>query len=132
MHSPHFKLLSHLRHGWRVNVPNFLYHLISTSAKETQKNGNRFVSHHGLVKLLVHRSLRDVSQMEWGVFEDIQQFRVEDALVANNPPVEEENVVEPSSTVVAADEDLLVAKGATVVMEEKKAESSEEQPSTSL
>lgn len=64
LHSPHFKLLSHLRHGRRVNVPNFLYHLISTSAKETRKNGNRSVSHHGLVKLLVQWSLRDVSQME--------------------------------------------------------------------
>lgn len=35
LHSPHFKLLSHLRHGRRVNIPNFLYHLIYISAKET-------------------------------------------------------------------------------------------------
>lgn len=105
LHSPHFKLLSHLRHGWRVNVPNFLYHLISISAKETWKNGNRSVNHHCLIKLLVEHSIRDVSQMEWGVFEDILQFRVEDALAADDPPVEEENIAEPSSLVVSAEND---------------------------
>lgn len=53
LHSVHFKLQSHLQHGQRMIVLNLLHHLISISAKETQKGGSHFVSHHGLIKLLV-------------------------------------------------------------------------------
>lgn len=66
LHSIHFKLLSHLWHGWIMNVPNILYNLLSISVEETQRGISWFVSHHGLIKLLVERSLRDVSQMTWG------------------------------------------------------------------
>ncbi|XP_059068435.1 uncharacterized protein LOC131858955 [Cryptomeria japonica] len=60
--------------------------------------------------------------MEWGIFEDILQFMVEDAPVADDPPIEEENIAEPSSLVVSAEDDLLVAEGAAVIMEEEMVE----------
>lgn len=67
--------------------------------------------------------------MEWGVFKDIQQFRVNDTPVADNPPVEEENVADNPPV---EDEGLFVVEGTTVVMEENiESEPIEEQPSTS-
>lgn len=68
--------------------------------------------------------------MEWGVFEDILQFRVDKAPIENNPPVQEEIVAEDLS---GEDEGLLVAEGATIIIEENiEVESIEGQPSTSL
>lgn len=94
--------------------------------KETRKNKNHFVSHHGLIKLLVEHSLRDVSQMEWGVFEDILQFRVEDAPVADDIVVEKENIEEPSSPIVSAENELLTTEGVVAIVEEEMVETNVE------
>lgn len=75
LHSLHFKLLSHIRHNRRMNVPNVLYNLLSIIAAKTQKGRPNFVLHHCLIKLLVDRSLRDVSQMSWDEFVSIRKFR---------------------------------------------------------
>lgn len=53
LHSIHFKFLSHLGHGMRMNVPNVLYNLLSVMASETQKGRSNSISHHCLIKLLV-------------------------------------------------------------------------------
>lgn len=112
LHSIHFKLLSHLRHGRRMNIPNVLYHLISISAKEIQKGSTHFVSHHGLIKLLVERSLRDVSHMSWGEFEDIRQFGEENVPAAEEIIVQEENIAEASFPRVYAAVEPLIAEEA--------------------
>ena len=61
LHAHHFKLLSCVRHNIVVNIPNFLYNMLCISAEETQKGKENSVTHHALVKLLIERSLRDVS-----------------------------------------------------------------------
>lgn len=115
-----------------MNVPIFLYHLISTSAKETQKNGNHSINHHGLIKLLVERSLMDVSQMEWGVFEDILQFGIQDAPVVVELAVEKEEMGEPSSPIISMENELLIIEGDMTITKEEMVETNMEQPSTSF
>lgn len=130
LHLVHFKLLSHLQHGRRVNVPNFLYHLISISAKETQRGGNHSISHHSLIKLLVEHSLRDVSQMAWGAFEDILQFREENAHDAEEIAAQEKDIGEPSSPRVSAENEPHVANEAFPIAEEMVIETNIEDLST--
>lgn len=77
LHSIHLKLLSHPRHGMRMNGPNVLYNLLMIMVIETQKGRSNFVSHHCLIKLLVERSLRDVSQLSWEEFMSLHEFRAE-------------------------------------------------------
>lgn len=68
LHSYHFKLLSHMRHGLVVNVLNFLINLLQNSAHKTQKGKGNSVTHHALIKILIERSLRDVSPLSWHEF----------------------------------------------------------------
>ena len=42
--------------------------MICISAEETQKGKDNYVTHHALIKLLIERSLRDVSPMTWDEF----------------------------------------------------------------
>lgn len=65
LHAHHFKLLSHIRHNLEINVPNFLFNMLSISAEETQKGKENSVSHHSLIHFLIERSLRDVSPLTW-------------------------------------------------------------------
>jgi len=46
-----------------MNMPNVLYHLLSIMAVKTQKGRPNFVSQHCLIKLLVEKSLYDVSDI---------------------------------------------------------------------
>lgn len=130
LYSVHFKLPSHLQHGQRMNVPNFLYHLISTSEKETQRGVNHFVSHCDLIKLLVESSLRDVSHMAWGDFKDMLQFREENVPTAEEIATQEEDIREPSSPRVSAVNEHLIANEALPIAEEMIIESIIEQPFT--
>lgn len=98
LHSHHFKLLSHMCHVRRMNVPRLLYNLLSISATETQKGRPHFVSHHCLIKILVEKFLRDVSPMLWNEFVETRMFRVEHIVIEEPlPSQEQENLVEPSS-----------------------------------
>ena len=63
LHAHHFKLLSCVRHNLAMNIPNFLYNMLCISAEETQKGKENSVTHHDLIKLLIERSLRDVSRL---------------------------------------------------------------------
>ena len=65
LHAHHFKLLSCIRHNLLVNIPNFLYNMLCISVEETQKGKDNSITHHALIKLLIERSLRDVSPMSW-------------------------------------------------------------------
>lgn len=80
LHSHHFKLLSHMRHGLVINVLNFLLKFLEQSAHGTQQGKDNFVAHHGLIKLLIERSLRDVSPLSW------QQFVAQKSLLIPQPP----------------------------------------------
>lgn len=42
--------------------------MLCISAKEIQKGKDNSVTHHALIKLLIERSLRDVSSMSWTKF----------------------------------------------------------------
>lgn len=66
-----------MRHGRRMNVPNVLYHLLAIMVVKMQKGGDNFVSHRCLIKLLVEKSLQEVSDMTWEEFVNIDQFRPE-------------------------------------------------------
>ena len=68
LHAHHFKLLSCVRHNHLVNVPSILYNILCISAEETQKGKDSSVTHHALIKLLIERSLWDVSHMTWEEF----------------------------------------------------------------
>lgn len=70
--------------------------------------------------------------MEWGVFEDISQFRVEDALVVDEIAIENEEMGEPSSPIIFAENELLIAEGVVTIMEEEMVETNVEHPSTSF
>lgn len=67
-HFVHFKILNHMRHRRRMNVSNMLYNLLSIMVAETHKGRDNFLSHHCLIKLLVEKSLHDVSGMTWEEF----------------------------------------------------------------
>lgn len=68
LHAHHFKLLSHIRHNLVINVPNFLFNMLCISVEETQKGKENSIPYHALIKLLIERSLRDVSPMTWEEF----------------------------------------------------------------
>jgi hypothetical protein len=55
----HFRLLSHLRHRHLMNIPYFLYGMLRQMVAHVQKSKHpaTSISHHGLIKLLVLRSL---------------------------------------------------------------------------
>lgn len=42
--------------------------MLCISEEETQKGKDNYVTHHALIKLLIERSLRDVSPMTWDEF----------------------------------------------------------------
>ena len=75
LHAHHFKLLSCVRHNIVVNIPNFLYNMLCNSAEETQKGKENFVTHHALIKLLIERSLRDVSPLTWDEFVQLKTLQ---------------------------------------------------------
>lgn len=72
LHAQHFKFLSYVRHNSQVNVPNSLYNMLGIGEEETQKEKTNSVTHHALIKLLVDRSLRDVSPLTWDEFFQIK------------------------------------------------------------
>lgn len=68
--------------------------------------------------------------MEWGVFEDILQFRVEDAPIADELAIEKEDIREPSSPIISVGNESLITEGDLTIMEEEMVETNIEQPST--
>lgn len=86
-----------------MNVSNILYNLLSISAAETQKGRPHSISHHYLIKLLVERSLRDVSLISWYEFVEIRRFRVENVGSVEPLPSQErekfENLEKPGSPI---------------------------------
>ena len=81
-----------------MNIPNFLYNMLFISAKETQKGKDNFVTHHALIKLLIERSLRDVSPLTWDDFVkfktlqpqvDPSEWQSEENIVPSNEPAEQ-------------------------------------------
>ena len=80
LHAHHFKLLSCVRHNHLVNVPNFLYNMLCISVEETQKGKDNSVTRHALIKLLIERSLRDVSPMSWVEFVQVKTLQPQDAI----------------------------------------------------
>lgn len=85
-----------------------------------------------MIKLLVERSLRDVSQMAWVVFEDILQFRFEDAPVVEELAAQEEDIGKTTSPRVSVGNEPPVAKEALTVIEDVVVETNIERPSTHL
>lgn len=66
LHSVHFKLLHHLRHGSQMNVPNFLYNILKKVEAQVQKVNLHSVSHHCLIQLLVEQALVERNPgMQW-------------------------------------------------------------------
>jgi hypothetical protein len=51
----HFKLFSHLRHQWLINIPYFLLKSLQLKTHNMRgtKNPASSVTHHGLIKLLI-------------------------------------------------------------------------------
>lgn len=49
--------------------------MVSISAKETQKGKENFFTHHALIKLLIERSLRDVSPLTWDEFVQLKTLQ---------------------------------------------------------
>ena len=64
--------------------------MLYISAKETQKGKYNFVTHHALIKLLIERSLRDVSPMTWDEFLKAKTLQPQ---AAPSEQPSEENVV---------------------------------------
>ena len=87
LHAHHFKLLSCVRHNQPVNVPNFLYNMLCISVKETQKGKDNSITYHDLIKLLIERSLRDVSPMTWAEFVQVKTLQPQATI--NEQPSEE-------------------------------------------
>lgn len=56
---------------------NMLYYLLSIMVDETQKGRDNSISHHCLIKLLVEKSLHDVSKITWEELINIDQIRLE-------------------------------------------------------
>ena len=49
--------------------------MLCISAEETEKGKDIFVTHHALIKLLIERSLRDVSPMTWDEFVQVKTLQ---------------------------------------------------------
>ena len=75
LHAHHFKLLSCVSHNIVVNIQNFLYNMLCISVEETQKGKENYVTHHALIKLLIERSLRDVSPLTWDEFVQLKTLQ---------------------------------------------------------
>ena len=67
--------------------------MLYISVKETQKGKDNYVTHHALIKLLIERSLRDVSPLTWDEF---VQFKTLQPQADPSERQSEENIV-PSS-----------------------------------
>ena len=93
LHAHHFKLLSCIRHNIAMNLPNFLYNMLCISVEETQKGKDNSITHHALIKLLIERSLRDVSPLTWDEF---VKFKTLQPQVDPSEQQGEENVVSSS------------------------------------
>lgn len=88
-----------------MNVPNIVYNLLSISTTKTQKGRPHSITQHFLIKLLIERSLRDVSQMSWDEFVKVRWFRANKVGPAEPTPSQEwenlerlEPAIEPSSS----------------------------------
>ena len=75
LHAHHFKFLSCIRHNHPVNALNFLYNMLCIGAEELEKGKDNSVTHHALIKLLIERSLRDVSPMSWVKFVQVKTLQ---------------------------------------------------------
>ena len=49
--------------------------MLCISAEETQKGKENYVTHHALIKLLIERSLRDVSPLTWDEFVQLKTLQ---------------------------------------------------------
>ena len=61
--------------------------MLCISAEETQKGKDNSITHHALIKLLIERSLRDVSAMTWAEF--VQAKTLQPQATLNEQPSEE-------------------------------------------
>ena len=67
--------------------------MLFISAEETQKGKENYVTRHALIKLLIERSLRDVSPLTW---DDFVQFKTLQPQAGPSKQQSEENIA-PSS-----------------------------------
>ena len=67
--------------------------MLCISVEETQKGKHNSVTHHGLINLLIERSLRNVSPMTWDEFVQIKTLKPQ---VSPSEQPSEENVAPTS------------------------------------
>ena len=61
-----------------------MYNMLCISAEQTQKGKENSFTHHVLIKLLIERSLRDVSPMIWDEFlQEATEQNIQEAKTKN-------------------------------------------------
>ena len=69
LHFVHFKFLSCLRHDNRsINVPSFVFNILSKQVVLVQEGRWNIVSHHCLIELIVEKSLNEKEDISWEEF----------------------------------------------------------------